>query len=137
MSEQKIALLKPVHFLLSDISHLESFIGDVQLREAISVINCAVVTSFGNNPKIWPINVNASMAFADAARRWPKLHRFLHVGTAMACGAQSPSLNMLFDNRPLLAEGIPQSPCFADYIPACVLTSLKDSIVDQMRVDFK
>ena len=27
VSEQKIALLKPVHFLLSDISHLESFIG--------------------------------------------------------------------------------------------------------------
>jgi Male sterility protein len=39
------------------------------------------------------------------------------------------SLNILFDNR--------SSPCFADYIPACVLTSLNNSIVDQMRVDFK
>ena len=62
VSEQKIALLKPGHFLLGDILHLESFKGEPRLQEVASVINCAAVTSFGNKPKIWPINVDATMA---------------------------------------------------------------------------
>ena len=87
----RIASLKADQIVVGDIAQLNSFISDSRLQDVTSVINCAAVTSFGNNPKIWPVNVDATTAFADAARRWPKLKRFLHVGTAMACGVQSNS----------------------------------------------
>ncbi|MEI8018588.1 MAG: SDR family oxidoreductase [Schlesneria sp.] len=109
VSEQKIALLKPGHFLLGNISHLESFKGDPRLQEVTSVINCAAVTSFGNKPKIWPINVDATMAcIVERQEEFRGLFGAFHprlLLRAIRLYGGFASLNMLFDNRRLLTEG--------------------------------
>ena len=47
------------------------------------------------------------------------------------------SLDMIFDNRHLLAEGISPPPRFTDYIARCALTAESGTIAEQMKVDFK
>lgn len=47
------------------------------------------------------------------------------------------SLDILFDNRYLLAEGIPPPPRFTDYIGVCALSADGSTIAEQMKVDFK
>ena len=47
------------------------------------------------------------------------------------------SLNIIFDNSHLLAEGISPPPRFTDYIAVCALTAEGDTIAEQMKVDFK
>lgn len=46
-------------------------------------------------------------------------------------------LNVTFDNRRLLAEGMKPPPRFTDYLAACVRSRPGESIVDQMRTDFE
>ncbi len=46
------------------------------------------------------------------------------------------SLDLAFDNHRLLAEGVPASPRFTDYMRVC-LESSPSSIYDQMRVDLE
>jgi nucleoside-diphosphate-sugar epimerase len=45
-------------------------------------------------------------------------------------------LNVTFDNRRLLAEGMDPPPRFTDYLAACVHSRRDESIAEQMQIDF-
>lgn len=47
------------------------------------------------------------------------------------------SLNTTFDNRRLLAEGVPQPPKLTSYFKVCIESCRNISILDQMLVDFQ
>ncbi|NIE83337.1 MULTISPECIES: SDR family oxidoreductase [unclassified Burkholderia] len=59
-----------------------------RLRAASHVINCAAMASFSANPQILSTNVEDTLRFASRFDNSRTLRRFLHVGTAMACGTQ-------------------------------------------------
>jgi nucleoside-diphosphate-sugar epimerase len=63
---------------------------DPRLAEVTQVVNCAAITSFGQNPNTWPTNVDHTLAFARKVAAFPRLVRFIHVSTAMICGANPP-----------------------------------------------
>ena len=50
------------------------------------VIHCAALATFSNNPKIWAMNVDNTLALAKAVSEHGSLERWLQVGTAMSCG---------------------------------------------------
>lgn len=64
---------------------------DPRLPSITEVVSSAAVASFGNHPSIWPTNVDGVVAMAKALRERCRLRRFLHIGTAMACGRQAPN----------------------------------------------
>jgi nucleoside-diphosphate-sugar epimerase len=77
---------------------------------------------------------------AALCRDWPKLHAMLGPGDGLlrplapffalsACGVE------VFDNRRLLAEGVPEPPRFTDYLPACIESMAGRTIHEQMRDD--
>ncbi|MFZ4833325.1 SDR family oxidoreductase [Rouxiella sp. Mn2063] len=70
--------------LLGDLSTPEGFIQDARLDSVTHVINSAAIASFGNNPAMWRVNVDGSLAFAKRMANVKGLKRFIHVGTAMA-----------------------------------------------------
>lgn len=78
--------------VLGDLADVAAFADDARLDRVTHVLNCAAVASFGNHPGIWPVNVVGTVAFARRMSKAPRLKRFVHIGTAMACGAgqQSP-----------------------------------------------
>lgn len=77
--------------ILGDLADVEAFADDVRLNRVTHVLNCAAVASFGNHPGIWPVNVVGTVAFAQRMAKAPQLERFVHVGTAMACGTGKAS----------------------------------------------
>jgi nucleoside-diphosphate-sugar epimerase len=50
------------------------------------VIHCAALATFSNNPKIWTMNVEGTLALARAVQAQGALQRWIQVGTAMSCG---------------------------------------------------
>lgn len=50
------------------------------------VIHCAALATFSNNPKIWALNVDGTLALARAVNANGCLKRWIQVGTAMSCG---------------------------------------------------
>jgi nucleoside-diphosphate-sugar epimerase len=50
------------------------------------VIHCAALATFSNNPKIWAMNVDSTLALAKIVSKYGALERWLQVGTAMSCG---------------------------------------------------
>jgi nucleoside-diphosphate-sugar epimerase len=47
------------------------------------------------------------------------------------------SLDVRFENRRLLAEGMPPPPAFTDYLAECIRTGENDTITEQMKFDFR
>lgn len=84
--ETALDQLSTRQIILGDLADVEAFADDVRLNHVTHVMNCAAVASFGNHPGIWPVNVVGTVAFARRMAKAPKLERFVHVGTAMACG---------------------------------------------------
>ncbi|MDU7768087.1 MAG: SDR family oxidoreductase, partial [Serratia marcescens] len=80
------------NILLGDLSEPADFLTDARINKVTHVINCAAVASFGNNPLIWKVNVEGTLAFAERMAQVPGLKRFLHVGTAMSCSPEPGSL---------------------------------------------
>ncbi|WP_447871449.1 SDR family oxidoreductase [Serratia fonticola] len=80
------------NILLGDLSEPEYFLSDARINQVTHVVNCAAVASFGNNPLIWKVNVEGTLAFAQRMAQVVGLKRFLHVGTAMSCTPQVGSL---------------------------------------------
>lgn len=78
--------LSPEQIILGDLSDVDAFADDLRLNRVTHVLNCAAVASFGEHPGIWPVNVTGTVAFARRMARTPLLKRFVHIGTAMACG---------------------------------------------------
>jgi nucleoside-diphosphate-sugar epimerase len=83
--------LSPQQILIGDLGKVAGFTDDARLDRVTHVINCAAIASFSNNPLIWPVNVDGTFAFAQRMARSGRLRRFLHVGTAMACGTGNDS----------------------------------------------
>ncbi|EOV9007100.1 SDR family oxidoreductase [Cronobacter malonaticus] len=92
LSEAQLAMLNTTQVLCGDLGEPESFLHDTRLDSVTHVINCAAVASFGNNPLIWKVNVEGTLAFARRMAEVTGLQRFLHVGTAMSCTPEQHSL---------------------------------------------
>lgn len=86
VSEDAIARLTPAHIICGDLTDVAGFASDLRLDRVTGVINCAALATFAENPNLWPVNVDGTFAFAKRMVRSPLLRRFVHVGTAMACG---------------------------------------------------
>ncbi|MCS3407936.1 SDR family oxidoreductase [Serratia sp. AKBS12] len=84
--------LSEENILLGDLSEPEGFLSDIRINQVTHVINCAAVASFGNNPLIWKVNVEGTMALAKRMSQVDGLQRFLHVGTAMSCAPEQGAL---------------------------------------------
>nr|WP_142013778.1 SDR family oxidoreductase [Serratia fonticola] len=80
------------NILLGDLSEPDYFLSDSRINNVTHVVNCAAVASFGNNPLIWKVNVEGTLAFAQRMSQVVGLKRFLHVGTAMSCAPEAGSL---------------------------------------------
>jgi nucleoside-diphosphate-sugar epimerase len=78
--------LKEEQVICGNLADVGSFGSDPRIAAVTHVIHCAAVTSFSNHPDIRPINVDGAFAFAQRMALNPNLVRFVHVGTAMACG---------------------------------------------------
>lgn len=91
-SSTGIDALSEKNILPGDFTDVAAFSDDERLNNVSHVLNCAAITSFGKNPLIWPVNVDGTFEFAKRMAEVANLQRFLHVGTAMACGPslQSP-----------------------------------------------
>lgn len=89
--EATLSRLSADQIIAADLCDFEKRQDDARFHDITHVINCAALASFGNDPRVWEINVNATLAFARQARHWPRLQRFLQIGTAMSCGMQAPS----------------------------------------------
>jgi nucleoside-diphosphate-sugar epimerase len=77
----------PEQIVLGDLADVGGFASHASLDSVTHVVNSAAVASFGDNPAIWPVNVVGTLEFARRMGRVAGLRRFLHVGTAMACGS--------------------------------------------------
>ncbi|KFK93169.1 MULTISPECIES: SDR family oxidoreductase [unclassified Serratia (in: enterobacteria)] len=84
--------LNEENILLGDLSAPDCFLSDPRINNVTHVVNCAAVASFGNNPLIWKVNVEGTLAFAQRMAQVKGLQRFLHVGTAMSCAPEPGSL---------------------------------------------
>jgi nucleoside-diphosphate-sugar epimerase len=82
--------------------------GDPRLAGVEDVLHAAANTSFLANKAVWDANLNGTLAIADAARRMPRLKRFLYAGTAFRCGAHPKDA--------YLEEGAPPGPDEAHFV---------------------
>ena len=78
--------------ICGDLCTVPEFADDARLRQVTEVINCAALAGFGKPKTLWPTNVDGTLAFARLMRDVAPLRRFLHVGTAMACGFPAPKV---------------------------------------------
>ncbi|MDU6686257.1 MAG: SDR family oxidoreductase [Enterobacteriaceae bacterium] len=92
ISESILSRLNCEHIIIGDLGTPEQFLDDPRLDSVTHVLNCAAVASFGNNPLIWKVNVEGTLAFAGRMAKVQGLQRFLHVGTAMSCAPEADSL---------------------------------------------
>nr|WP_276591098.1 SDR family oxidoreductase [Escherichia coli] len=92
LSEEVLKKLTIDHILLGDLGNPDTFLDDPRIEQVTYVINCAAVTSFGNNPFIQKVNIEGTLAFAKRMEQVVGLQRFLHVGTAMSCTPQPGAL---------------------------------------------
>jgi thioester reductase-like protein len=92
ISESILSRLTCEHIIIGDLGTPEQFLDDPRLDSVTHVLNCAAVASFGNNPLIWKVNVEGTLAFAGRMAKVQGLQRFLHVGTAMSCAPEADSL---------------------------------------------
>lgn len=65
---------------------------DPRLDDVTHVLHLAADTSWWGDERVHRTNHDGTLALARRARAMPRLKRFLHVGTAMICGAEAPSL---------------------------------------------
>jgi nucleoside-diphosphate-sugar epimerase len=84
--EADIATLSESLIVCGDLEHPDRFLADGRLHSVTHVINSAALATFSNNPKLWPINVDGTFAFAKRMAGVKSLKRFVHIGTAMSCG---------------------------------------------------
>jgi len=86
VAEPRLAALTEDQVICGDLTNVPAFADDPRLDTVTQVIHCAAIASFADNPAIRVVNVDGTFAFAQRMSRAPRLKRFLHVGTAMACG---------------------------------------------------
>ncbi len=119
LNEDQLSRLTTSHILCGDLGEPERFLADPRLDSVTHVINCAAVASFGNNPLIWKVNVEGTLAFARRMNNVAGLQRFLHVGTAMSC---TPAPNSL----------VPESAEFRENAEHLVTYTHSKSTIEQL-----
>ncbi|MEI7613733.1 MAG: SDR family oxidoreductase [Betaproteobacteria bacterium] len=90
VSEDQLSRVRPEQILCGDLNFVDKWENDPRLESIEDVISSAAIASFGNNPSIWPTNVDGVLSMAHVLSRRCQLRRFLQIGTAMACGHQAP-----------------------------------------------
>lgn len=90
VSEELLDRLHMDQILCGSLNNVAEWQDDPRLPSIRDVVSSAAVASFGNHPSIWPTNVDGVLAMAHALHKRCRLRRFLHLGTAMACGRQAP-----------------------------------------------
>nr|WP_276082175.1 SDR family oxidoreductase [Methylobacterium sp. GC_Met_2] len=65
---------------------------DPRLDGCTHILHLAADTSWWGGERVFRTNHDGTLALARRAQSMPGLQRFLHVGTAMICGADAPSL---------------------------------------------
>ena len=88
---EQLLKLRLEQILCGDLNVVNRWIDDPRLSSIKNVVSSAAVASFGNHPSIWPTNVDGVLNMAHGLSHRCKLKRFLHIGTAMACGLDSPN----------------------------------------------
>ena len=83
--------LKLEQILCGDLNVVNRWLDDPRLPSIEKVVSSAAVASFGNHPSIWPTNVDGVLNMAHGLNLICKLQRFIHIGTAMSCGTDSPN----------------------------------------------
>ena len=91
VTTKQLLQLKLEQILCGDLNVVNRWIKDPRLHSIENVVSSAAVASFGNHPSIWPTNVDGVLNVAHGLSDICKLKRFLHIGTAMACGLDSPN----------------------------------------------
>ena len=91
VDEAHLDRLQLGQILCGDLNNVAAWGADPRLEGIVDVVSSAAVASFGNHPSIWPTNVDGVMDMARLLVKRCKLRRFLHLGTAMACGVQAPN----------------------------------------------
>lgn len=84
--ERTLARIDAGRVMCGDLGGAGPGFDDARIDAVTRVINCAALATFAENPRLWPVNVDGTFAFAERMAQAPSLERFLHVGTAMACG---------------------------------------------------
>ena len=90
VGDAALARVSPRQVILGDFAQPLAMFADPALAEITHVINSAAVATFANNPKLWPINVEGTFAFARRLTEVARIQRFVHVGTAMCVGPDAP-----------------------------------------------
>ncbi|WP_353190639.1 SDR family oxidoreductase [Pandoraea pnomenusa] len=78
--------LTEANIVCGDLAQPVSFEDDPRMRRVTHVIHAGAIASFSAHPQLDVVNVNGTLALARAVAASPVLERFVHVGTAMACG---------------------------------------------------
>ncbi|WP_338010513.1 SDR family oxidoreductase, partial [Dickeya dianthicola] len=85
ISESLLSRLTEDNIIVGDLAEPESFLQHPALDSVTHIINSAAVASFGNNPLIWKVNVEGTLAFARRMSQIKSLRKFIQIGTAMSC----------------------------------------------------
>ncbi|MDD0839855.1 SDR family oxidoreductase [Curvibacter sp. HBC61] len=90
VSEELLDRLHLEQIICGDLNNVDDWKDDPRIASIEKVLSSAAIASFGNHPSIWPTNVDGVLAMAHALHQRCRLKRFLHIGTAMACGRRAP-----------------------------------------------
>ncbi len=90
VAEDMCARVRPEQIICGDLCSVASFAADPRLRQVSAVVNCAALAGFGKPRTLWPTNVDGTVEFARLLQNVAPLERFIHIGTAMACGLPAP-----------------------------------------------
>lgn len=91
ITTQQLLSLTLDQVICGDLNVVTRWIDDPRIASIERVVNLAALASFGNHPLIWPTNVDGVLSMAHGLSHRCHLKRFIHVGTAMACGHDSPN----------------------------------------------
>ncbi len=78
--------LGEANIVCGDLAQPVSFEDDPRMRSVTHVIHAGAIATFSAHPQLDAVNVAGTLALARAVAASPVLERFVHVGTAMACG---------------------------------------------------
>lgn len=90
VGEKLLKKISREQIICGGLADLPTLTEDPRLAGVTHVLNCAAITSFGQNPNTWPTNVEHTQLFAQRVAKLPRLKRFVHVSTAMICGSTPP-----------------------------------------------
>ncbi|MFX3232255.1 hypothetical protein V6136_26530, partial [Klebsiella pneumoniae] len=107
---------------LGDLTAPDFFLEDCRLNAITDVINCAHITSSGNNPFIWTGYVEGMLRFVDRMSQAPSLRHFLHIESA-GLGVSASECGL--DNK----------PGFSNYENVIAQCSWANSLIEQRIIE--